>query len=100
MTSKALIQTLLDLEEARWGDLKVRPIDARRLALLLRQYGVESRQVRVGDVTAKGLAPKPARPMAAIPGRGYQWKGNKGNRMNKNSRAGRRFRRFGSPPGV
>jgi hypothetical protein len=41
-------------EEAPWGDLKGKPLDARRLAKYLHRYGVESKGVRIGERTYKG----------------------------------------------
>lgn len=54
MTSMDLVQSLLLLEEAPWGDLYGKPLDARRLARLLRPYGVRPHTVRDGDKTFKG----------------------------------------------
>src|SRR5262249_24342004 len=39
-----------------WGDLKGKPINDRALARRLRQYGVKSKKLRVGDTTAMGYA--------------------------------------------
>jgi hypothetical protein len=51
-----ILRRLRDLEEAPWGDLKGKPIDPRRLAALLKPYGIASKQIRIGSVTAKGYA--------------------------------------------
>ena len=51
-----LIKELINIEEAPWGDLKGKPIDARRLANLLRPYGVTSGSVRIGEKVAKGYS--------------------------------------------
>jgi hypothetical protein len=42
------------LDEAPWGDLKGKSLDARRLGNLLKSYGVSSTTVRIGDATPKG----------------------------------------------
>lgn len=49
-----LLKRLHGLDEAPWNDLRGKPLDARGLARRLRQYGVASQTVRVGDATAKG----------------------------------------------
>ena len=49
-----IVSCLCDLEEAPWGDLKGKPLDARRLAGLLRPYGVTSKQIKIGDVNQRG----------------------------------------------
>jgi hypothetical protein len=54
MWTSEILDGLNNLEEAPWGDLKGKPLDARRLARLLKTYGVESRQVRIGDKSQKG----------------------------------------------
>jgi hypothetical protein len=45
---------LINLEETIWGDMKGRPLDARRLANILNPYGVTSKVVRVGANTPRG----------------------------------------------
>jgi hypothetical protein len=49
-----LLEGLCDLDEAPWGDLKGRALDSRGLAKRLREYGVKSRTIRIGDSTPKG----------------------------------------------
>jgi len=49
-----LLTALHTLEESPWNDLKGRPLDANRLATLLKPYGVKSRQVRIGEESKKG----------------------------------------------
>jgi hypothetical protein len=56
IASKVLIQGLQELAEAPWQELKGKPLDERRLATLLKQYGLKSKSVRVGDLTPKGYA--------------------------------------------
>jgi hypothetical protein len=54
MPTKALLHRLAELEESPWGDIRGKPLDERGLAQRLRQYGIKSRQIRVGDTTLKG----------------------------------------------
>ena len=49
-----IINKLVEMEESPWGDLKGKPIDARRLSRLLEPYGVTRKQVRIGEKTGKG----------------------------------------------
>jgi len=56
MATWKIIDALVKLDEAPWGDLKGKPIDSRRLANLLRPYGVSSKTVRDGETTPKGYA--------------------------------------------
>lgn len=51
-----ILNALIDLQESPWGDLKGKPINARRLANYLKPYGVSSKQVRIGSSTLKGYA--------------------------------------------
>jgi len=41
LTSKELVQKLVDMEESPWGDLKGKPLDERRLARMLKQYSIK-----------------------------------------------------------
>lgn len=54
VTTAELLERLHALDEAPWGDLKGRPLDARGLARRLDPYGVKPRQVRVLASTSKG----------------------------------------------
>jgi hypothetical protein len=56
MASKMLLQRLHDIAESPWNDLKGKPLDERRLSGFLKQYGVKSKTVRIGDLTPKGYA--------------------------------------------
>jgi hypothetical protein len=49
-----LLAYLIILEEAPWGDLKGKPLDARRLANMLRPYGIASKTIRIGTTTPRG----------------------------------------------
>lgn len=54
MPTTAILESLTSLEEAPWGDLKGKPLDARRLASLLRPYGISRKAIRTQTGTAKG----------------------------------------------
>jgi hypothetical protein len=56
LSTETILSELVRLDESPWGDLRGKPIDARRLSNLLRPYGVTSKTVRVGDSTPKGYA--------------------------------------------
>lgn len=49
-----LLLALINLEESPWGDLKGKPLDARRLANLLKPYAVVSKQIRIGEINHRG----------------------------------------------
>ncbi|HWC35813.1 MAG TPA: DUF3631 domain-containing protein [Mycobacteriales bacterium] len=52
--TQTLLDRLCELEEAPWGDLRGRPLDARGLARRLKAYDVEPKPVRIGDVVLRG----------------------------------------------
>jgi len=54
LPSAALVQALNALEESPWGDLRGRPLDPRRLARLLRPFGIRPGSIRMEDGTPKG----------------------------------------------
>jgi hypothetical protein len=54
LESKAIVQELHAVEEAPWADLYGTALDARRLAKLLRPYGVRPKVLRMGETTARG----------------------------------------------
>ena len=54
MATSAILKALHDLPEAPWSDLRGKPINDRGLAVRLRQYGVKSKQIRIGEITLKG----------------------------------------------
>lgn len=56
LPSAEVVEALIGLEEAPWGDLRGRPLDARGLARRLRPFGVRPHQVRIGAVTVKGYS--------------------------------------------
>jgi hypothetical protein len=54
MTTAAILGALREMAEAPWNDIKGRPLDDRRLAGRLRQYGIKPRVVRIGGATPRG----------------------------------------------
>jgi hypothetical protein len=56
MPTEGLLSELAKIEEAPWADLRGKPLDSRRLAALLRPYGVASRLIRVGERVFRGYA--------------------------------------------
>ena len=54
ISSADLVSALVKLEEAPWGDMYGKPMDARRLAALLKPYGIRPQTVRIDDRTPKG----------------------------------------------
>jgi Protein of unknown function (DUF3631) len=54
MSTATILSRLCEIDEAPWRNLKGKPIDDRGLARRLRQYGVKSKTVRIGDATPKG----------------------------------------------
>jgi hypothetical protein len=56
LATAAILEKLAALPESPWGDLHGKPITDRMLSSRLRQYGVKSKTVRIGDKTPKGYA--------------------------------------------
>ena len=55
LPSAVLVEALVKLEEAPWGDLWGKPLDPRRLAKILKPFGIGPKQLRLGaDTTVKG----------------------------------------------
>jgi hypothetical protein len=54
--TKTILDALHAMEESPWNDLNGKGLDARGLALRLRQYGIKRKQVREGEQTNKGYA--------------------------------------------
>jgi hypothetical protein len=52
--TETLLTLLVELDEAPWGDLRGKPIDARGLARRLKPYGITPRQHRFAAGTVKG----------------------------------------------
>jgi Protein of unknown function (DUF3631) len=56
MLTVSILEALNGLDEAPWGDLRGRPLDARGLSRRLAKYGVERRLVRLGNVVGRGYS--------------------------------------------
>ena len=54
LTTKRILSELYLIEDAPWGDLKGKPLSDSQLARRLKQYGVKSKVIRVGDATPRG----------------------------------------------
>jgi hypothetical protein len=56
MSTVDILHELNGMDDAPWGDLRGKPMDARGLSQRLRRYNVGSKTVRLGEHTAKGYA--------------------------------------------
>jgi hypothetical protein len=57
MSTESIIKSLCGLDEAPWGDVRGKPIDARGIANRLGVYGIKSKNVRLdGNRVPKGYA--------------------------------------------
>jgi hypothetical protein len=54
MATTDILAELLAAEDAAWGDLDGRPLDARRLARELARYGARPGAIRIGGAVTKG----------------------------------------------
>ncbi len=54
LPTELLLEGLRTLDEAPWGDLKGKPIDARTLSRMLGDYDIKSTTIRIGSQTPKG----------------------------------------------
>ncbi|MCL6538929.1 MAG: DUF3631 domain-containing protein [Acidothermus sp.] len=54
MSTELVLETLHNLPESPWRDLRGKPLDARRLARMLAGYDVHPTKIRVGAATARG----------------------------------------------
>jgi hypothetical protein len=54
MSTRDILDALYLVDESPWGDLKGKPLDARKLAFLLRPYDIQPTTIREGTGTAKG----------------------------------------------
>ena len=54
MPTAAILESLVALDEAPWGDIYGKPIDSRRLARMLGKYGAHPKVLRIGDTTPRG----------------------------------------------
>jgi hypothetical protein len=56
LSKKTILDLLVSLPETPWGDIKGKPLNDSGLARPLGDYGVKSKQVRIGSWTGKGYA--------------------------------------------
>ena len=54
LSTESVLERLCGIEESPWSDLRGKPLDARRLARMLRQYEIAPETIRVEDRTPKG----------------------------------------------
>lgn len=54
LSTTTVLDALNDLDEAPWGDLHGKALDSRGLARRLRQYGIGSTKVKIGDISVRG----------------------------------------------
>jgi hypothetical protein len=54
MTTASILEKLIAMEEAPWGDIKGKPLDPRLLARLLKQYDIKPKVMRTGSATVRG----------------------------------------------
>jgi Protein of unknown function (DUF3631) len=56
LQTNAILTKLVALEESPWGDMRGKPLDARRLSKLLKEYDVKPRQLWFGSEQLRGFA--------------------------------------------
>ncbi|WP_158513481.1 DUF3631 domain-containing protein [Dehalogenimonas formicexedens] len=54
MFTADMIEGLLSLDESPWNDLRGKPINGKKMASLLKSYGIRSQSIREGNQTPKG----------------------------------------------
>jgi Protein of unknown function (DUF3631)/RepB DNA-primase N-terminal domain len=54
LSTAQLLAQLNEMDESPWGDYKGKALDSRRLANLLKPYGVKSDKIRIEDKTPRG----------------------------------------------
>jgi Protein of unknown function (DUF3631) len=58
LSTENILKYLHEIEEAPWRDIKGKPLDGRGLARRLREYGIKSHTVRIGNATPRGYERK------------------------------------------
>ncbi len=56
MLTVSILEALNGIEDAPWGDIRGKPLDARGLSRRLAKYGIERHTVRIGVVVGKGYS--------------------------------------------
>jgi hypothetical protein len=56
MLTLSILEALNGIEDAPWGDIRGKPLDARGLSRRLAKYGIERHTVRIGVVVGKGYS--------------------------------------------
>jgi hypothetical protein len=56
LTTESLLSALVAMDEAPWGELRGKPLDARGLARRLAKYEVKPKTIRNGNLVAKGYS--------------------------------------------
>jgi Protein of unknown function (DUF3631) len=56
MLTISILEQLNGIEDAPWGDIRGKPLDARGLSRRLGKYGIERHTVRIGVVVGKGYS--------------------------------------------
>jgi len=54
LSTEDILTALCDIDEAPWGDIRGKALDARGLSRRLAKYGVKPKNVRIGASTPKG----------------------------------------------
>jgi hypothetical protein len=54
MATASILAKLLALDECPWGDIKGKPLDPRGLARLLKEHGIKSKVLRIGEGSIRG----------------------------------------------
>ena len=54
LKTEDVLDKLCKMDEAPWGDLRGKPLNARGLARYLKQYGVKSKNLQIGESRPKG----------------------------------------------
>jgi hypothetical protein len=73
LPTTGILTDLRDLDEAPWGDVDGKPLDARRLARELRRYGVRPVAFETGEVSVKGYVTYPTTGSQAQTGLADAW---------------------------
>ena len=58
VATETILKQLHEIEEAPWRDIRGKPLDGRGLARRLREYGIRSHTVRLGNATPRGYERK------------------------------------------